>query len=263
MVPLVLPILVVFSLFKSYKSDSFCYQFWLISQFVASYRATHFVGFLPILADIDSFCLFSPNFVDLFQFLVDFLVPILALLKWYQLWLIERLLVSNRARLFYTLRETWSQLQQAYSSSEVTVFPEFDDDSMKFWRASPVHHAIGACFLENFWLRESTYHHRMSLTSLSHVSPWLTCDHTFKSVCNIGAVRPADKHWIKQYAGLFCIMNADGQVLSWKLTKTVTFEHTEDKLLALRGRLQKYGSTSGAIFCGYMLFTAALTSEHI
>lgn len=81
----------------------------------------------------------------------------------------------------------------------------------------------------------------MSQTSLSYGSPWLSCDHTFKSVGNVGTVRAADNHWIKQYAGLFCVMNADGQVLSWKLTKTLTFEDIQDHLLALRERLQKHG----------------------
>ena len=89
--------------------------------------------------------------------------------------------------------------------------------------------------------KEPAYHHRMSLTSLTPDSPWLSCDHTFKSVCNVGTVRQADNKWIKQYAGLFCVLNADGQVLSWKMTKSLTFEAVEDKLHALQRRLQKRG----------------------
>lgn len=68
---------------------------------------------------------------------------------------------------------------------------------------------------------------------------WLSCDHTFKSVCNVGTVRQADNKWIKRYAGLFCVLNADGQVLSWQMTKSLTFENVEDKLPALQRRLQK------------------------
>jgi len=139
------------------------------------------------------------------------------------------------------MKDTCHQLQQAHSSSIVTVFPAFDDKLVKFWRMSPMRHAIEGCFLENFWQKESTYHQCMSQTSLSYGSPWLSCDHTFKSVGNVGTVRAADNHWIKQYAGLFCVMNADGQVLSWKLTKTLTFEDIQDRLLALRERLQKHG----------------------
>ena len=154
---------------------------------------------------------------------------------------IERLLFSNRARLFYTLKEMCHQLQQAQSSSTAIVFPDFDDESVTFWRMSPTRHAIETCFLENFRMKEPTYHLCMSKTSLSCGRSWLSCDHTFKSVCNIGTVRLSDKHWVKQYAGLFCIMNADGQVLSWKLTKTLTFDDIQGCLLALQERLQKHG----------------------
>ena len=72
-----------------------------------------------------------------------------------------------------------------------------------------------------------------SETSLSYSRSW--------SVCNIGTVRLSDKHWVKQYAGLFCIMNADGQVLSWKLTKTLTFDDIQGCLLALQEGLEKHG----------------------
>ena len=154
---------------------------------------------------------------------------------------IEKILIANRARQFYTLKETFKQLQQAQYSIAVAVFPTFDDNLVTFWRTSPTRHGIQACFLENFWLREAIYCNRMSLTSLSHNSPWLSCDHTFKSVRNIGTVRQADQHWIKQYAGLFCVMNGDGQVLSWKMTKTLAFEDIEDKLLALQCRLHSRG----------------------
>lgn len=124
-------------------------------------------------------------------------------------------------------------------------------------------HAIEGCFLENFWQKESTYHQCMSQTSLSYGSPWLSCDHTFKSVGNVGTVRAADNHWIKQYAGLFCVMNADGQVLSWKLTKTLTFEDIQDCLLALRERLQKHGEQVEQFFVDTCCSLRSKSSEYI
>jgi hypothetical protein len=78
----------------------------------------------------------------------------------------------------------------------------------------------------------------LSRTSLSIGRPWLSLDHTFKSVSNIGLVRLADKKWIKQYSGLFCILNADGEVLSWKLTKKLSFEHM-NLLWSMRGLSNK------------------------
>ena len=121
------------------------------------------------------------------------------------------------------------------------VFPEFDDKSITFWRTAPKRHAIGACFLQNFGQREAMYHHCMSSTSLTPHTSWLSCDHTFKSVCNIGTVRQADSKWIKQYAGLFCVLNADGQILSWKMTKSLAFENIRDNLISLQRRLQRRG----------------------
>ncbi len=148
---------------------------------------------------------------------------------------IERMLVSNRARLFYTLKEKFEQLRLFHTPSE--MFPSFDDDSVSFWKMSPTRHSIEACFLHKFWERETVYHHHMSMTSLPTGRSWLSCDHTFKSVCNIGTFRQLDTHWIKQYVGLFCVLNAEGQVLSWKMTKSLTFDHIKDNLLALQKRL--------------------------
>ena len=119
---------------------------------------------------------------------------------------IEGMLVSNRVRLFYTQKETFQQLHKAQFPSEVMLFPEFDDKSITFWRMAPKCHAIAACFLQNFWQREAIYRYGMSSTSLTPRTSWLSCDHTFKSVCNIGTFRQADSKWIKQYAGLFCVL---------------------------------------------------------
>ena len=105
----------------------------------------------------------------------------------------------------------------AKAPTQAIDFPNFDDQSVKYWRVSPTRHSIEECFLHNFWLRENTYNHLMSQTTLSSGCSWLSLDHTFKSVSNIGSVRPADKHWDKQYSGLFCVLNADGEVLSWKI----------------------------------------------
>lgn len=154
---------------------------------------------------------------------------------------IEKLLISNRASLFYSLKEKYLQVCSAKTVSHNLEFPSFNDETVTFWKRSPTRHSIQTCFLYNFWLRESTYSHLMSQTTLPTGCLWLSCDHTFKSVSNIGSVRPADQHWVKQYPGLFCVLNADGEVLSWKLTKRLSFEHIEDVLLALQQRFIKQG----------------------
>ena len=55
--------------------------------------------------------------------------------------------------------------------------------------------------------------------SLPSQNLWLSCDHTFHSAANIGLFREVDGEWIKQYSGLFCVLNSLGEVLTWKLTK--------------------------------------------
>ena len=136
---------------------------------------------------------------------------------------IEMLLVRNRAQLFYSLREQVMQISMA-TSTQVIDFPDFSSQSVKYWKLSPTCHSIEACFLYNFWKKENTYNHLMTQNTLSASSAWLSLDHTFRCVSNIGLVRSADRYWVKQYTGLLCILNADGEVLSWKMTKTQTWK---------------------------------------
>ena len=81
----------------------------------------------------------------------------------------------------------------------------------------------------------------MSTKTIINSSPWLSCDHTFRSITNIGTTRQSDDRWIKQYQGLFCILNANGQVVTWKLTKGLAVNDVEDVLIALKTRLQQHG----------------------
>ena len=102
------------------------------------------------------------------------------------------MLTSNRLRLFYKLKEEFCKLVNTRSSIENTNFPDFESDLVNFWRSSPKHHAIAACYLHNFWQREHMYHHHMTQLSLTPKTNRLSCDHTFKSVQNIGSTRQAD-----------------------------------------------------------------------
>ena len=142
---------------------------------------------------------------------------------------IEVLLARNRAQLFFRPREQFLQISLA-QCKERSDFPIFTSPSMNNWRQPPLHHAVEACFLHNFGLKENTYNHLMSQTTLSIRSAWASLDHTFRCVSNIGMVRPADNHWVKQYSRLLCILNGDGEVLSWKLTKSLSFACMEDGL---------------------------------
>ena len=50
-----------------------------------------------------------------------------------------------------------------------------------------------------------------------------------------------DGDWIQQYSGLFCVLNNEGEVLTWKLTKNLRFDSIEEQLKNLQQRLQSQG----------------------
>ena len=81
----------------------------------------------------------------------------------------------------------------------------------------------------------------MSQTSISPTSNWLSCDHTFKSVRNVGIIRYSDDNWILQYKGLFCVLNAAGQIVTWKMTKGLAVTDIEDMLHKLQERFHSQG----------------------
>ena len=68
-------------------------------------------------------------------------------------------------------------------------------------------------------------------------------DHTFKPVRNIGTIREADGSWIKQYKGLFCVLNNIGQVVTWIMTRNLAMDDVDDILQALQERLLSQGVT--------------------
>ena len=79
-----------------------------------------------------------------------------------------------------------------------------------------------------FYLVSSIY-----VGTVSSEELWLSCDHTFKSAANIGMFRSADGKWVKQYNGLFCVLNCAGEVLTWKFVKDLRFGSIEDQMTNL------------------------------
>lgn len=165
---------------------------------------------------------------------------------------IEQRLFSNRVHQFYSIKERFEQLvrHQPYATRPQEVFPHFDDVPVKLWKESPTRHSVAGCYLLHFWDTESAYNHKMCMTTLSSSadSAWLSCDHTFRSVSNVGTVRRSDGSWIKQYNGLFCVLNQEGEVMTWKLTRSLSFKHIEQQLIQLRDRLSEQGKTADEFY---------------
>ena len=58
------------------------------------------------------------------------------------------------------------------------------------------------------------------------------------SIVNIGCHRELDNKWVTQYSALMCILNVNGEILTWKLTKSVKFEAVQDIFISLKHRLE-------------------------
>ena len=75
--------------------------------------------------------------------------------------------------------------------------------------------------------------------------------------------RSFDCRWITQFSVLFCVLNGNGQVVTWKLTKNMTFANVEDQLVSLRERLEMQGKNLTEFFIDKLLFLAKQTSAGI
>ena len=67
-------------------------------------------------------------------------------------------------------------------------------------------------FSKRFYQNEQIYVNAMNGLSANMIS----CDHTFKSACNIGYKRAEDGAWINPYNSIFCILNERGEINSFK-----------------------------------------------
>ena len=88
-------------------------------------------------------------------------------------------------------------------------------------------------FLKSFKVRSHLYEENMS----SLTAKVITCDHTFKVSGNIGVIRKEDNKFVSQYNQAFIVLNENGEVLGWRLTKSTAFCEIEDLLQGVKGRL--------------------------
>ncbi len=96
--------------------------------------------------------------------------------------------------------------------------------------------SITSIFLQNFFSeKEELFNdHMRSIVS----NGWISIDHTFKVASNIGYFR-SDQKWVTQYSSVFIIMNEEGEVLSWQLTKTETTSEVKELLESLLSRFRQ------------------------
>ena len=109
-------------------------------------------------------------------------------------------------------------------------------DSTDFWKSpssnSPSNNILVKCFLSGFLQDEQLYLQEMESIP---VGQSISFDHTFKIASNIGYVRE-DSRWITVYDSVFLVLNADGKVITWQLTKGTTFDEVTVLLQNLASR---------------------------
>ena len=71
----------------------------------------------------------------------------------------------------------------------------------------------------------------------TNLGSWLHVHTDMFITGNIGLSRQYDHRWITQYSALFCVLNGNGQVVTWRLTLGVSFSDVQDTLLLLKHRL--------------------------
>ena len=84
----------------------------------------------------------------------------------------------------------------------------------------PTNDFINRCIIIHFQENESFYTSEMLRMQVKQT---ICIDHTFKVVLNIGFLRP-DGKWITQYGSVFLVLNDEGQVVAWQLTKYTSFD---------------------------------------
>ena len=117
-------------------------------------------------------------------------------------------------------------------------FPAFSSENFP----RPGNDILIDIFVKRFLINEQLYLKAMNSLSASAMS----CDHTFKSACNIGYKRFDDGKWIKQYSSVFCVINERGEIISWQFTKSEGFDEIKHLFLDLK---ERFRDSSPKIIC--------------
>ncbi len=136
------------------------------------------------------------------------------------------------ARNFWQVLEQLKQNGIMYEEDKV-FFPQFSVGNFP----CPGNDILIDIFLKRFSQNEQIYVNAMNGLSADMIS----CDHTFKSACNIGYKRAEDGAWINQYNSIFCILNERGEIISWQFTKSEGFGEVKDMFLDIKERCKDNG----------------------
>lgn len=121
---------------------------------------------------------------------------------------------------------------------------DFEDFYSNDLFAFPSNDQLTRILMDDFKSYKDFYASEMLGTSGTLIS----CDHTFKVSKNIGVVTEGEEQkFISSFKNLFIVLNENGQILDWRLTKSTAFQEIDDLLHKLKERVNKQKDTISLI----------------
>ena len=133
---------------------------------------------------------------------------------------------TDRRRLYERENQLFLQSHDNSVNSQVLLLPLEPVADYE----GPSDNIISNCFLFYFKWKEHLYNTHMSQLSATSFS----CDHTFKIATNIGLKHKSDGKWERQNDSVFFVMNENGEVISWQLTKGTAFATADTLFVNLK-----------------------------
>ena len=125
--------------------------------------------------------------------------------------------------------ETYDELE--FYANDLFAFPSSDQTTN--------------LFLDNFKTYKNFYINKMQNISATRIS----CDHTFKISRNIGVVSEGEKtKFVTLFKNVFIVLNENGEIVDWRLTKSTAFNEISDIFTSLKERLHRK-ETSLTMIC--------------
>ena len=105
---------------------------------------------------------------------------------------------------------------------------DFEDFYSNDLFAFPSNDQLTRILLDDFKWHKGFYTSEILGISATSVS----CDHTFKISKNIGVVTEGEEEkFLTSFKNLFIVLNENGQILDWRLTKSTAFQEIDDLLV--------------------------------
>ena len=144
-------------------------------------------------------------------------------------------MLCRRGINFYNMESMILEKRWEHFCKKQDLLSVVSDDG-DFWKSpmsnTPSNNMLAKCFLVGFLWHENTYLQEMANIPIGNS---ISFDHTFKIASNIGYTRE-DKKWITEYDSAFLVLNDQGQVLTWQLTKGTSFAEVTVLLQVLAER---------------------------